>query len=144
MSFLVFVSSTCTSLVRKIKGTTVISPWSKLLNASMVVSGSDSSYCGCPVSPIKCIRFELSSIPIGAPCDCMLKFLLLALVGEFFSNSSSSKSGVRKLEFTENHFQSIMSKICVPLNSTSLMMSDLWELPKSCNLLGRLLNTTPT
>jgi hypothetical protein len=37
-----------------------------------------------------------------------------------------------------------MSKICVPLNSSFLVMSDLWGLSKLRNLLGRLLNTTPT
>jgi hypothetical protein len=40
-----------------------------------------------------------------------------------------------------------VSKICVPLNSTFLVMLDLWglpKLPKLHNLLGRLLNTTPT
>ncbi len=149
MSFLVFVSSTCTSLVWKIEGTTVTGPRSKLVNVGMIVFGYDSSYCGCPISPTKCARFELSSIYVGAPCDCTFKpsdkFPLLASVGEFSSNSSSSsKFNVWKLEFTGNHFRSTMSKICVPLNSSFLVMSDLWGLSKLRNLLGRLLNTTPT
>jgi hypothetical protein len=37
-----------------------------------------------------------------------------------------------------------MTRICAPLNFASLVMVDLWGLPKSFNLLCTLLNTTLT
>ncbi len=119
----------------------------QLLNTKRIVSSFGSSCCGWIVLPTWCSKFELSSISVGTPCDYVLrlggKFLFLILVGKFSSNSSSSsKSGIWKLESIENHFRSNTSKICVPPNSTSLMMSNMWGLPMSQNLLWYLLNMT--
>ncbi len=119
-----------------------------------IIFSFDSSCCGWLILPIGCSKFKLSSISIGVPRDytprlggkflfhiSIGKFLFHISIGKFSSNSSSSfESSTWKLKSTKNHFQNNMSRICAPPNSTSLVMLDLWGLPKAHNLLWNLLN----
>ncbi len=115
-------------------------PKVQLLSVDMMVFDPDSSSCGWVVAPTGCSRFKLSSISIGAPCDYTPrlggKFLFLTSHGNFsFDSSSSFKYNTRKLGSTKNHFQNIMSRICVPLNFASLVVPYLWGPPKFHNML---------
>ncbi len=117
-------------------------PKVQLLNVGRIIFDCSSSCCGCFVSPIRGIGFKLSSMTTGAPYNYVPrfkgKFLVFASVGEFsFDSLSSCDCNTWKLGSTKNHFRSIMSKICAPPNSASLVMPNLWGLPKSFNLLWR-------